>query len=86
MATATKPSVLFVYYTYTQQTLKVVEAMAEVLEGRGCEVRQAGIEFTEPRYAKRFTEFPMPHPFREVVGMIPAELRRKPGRSVSPTS
>jgi hypothetical protein len=28
MSTATKPSVLFVYHTYTQQTLKVVKAMA----------------------------------------------------------
>jgi flavodoxin len=38
---ATRPKVLFVYYTYTQQTLKVVEAMAAVLGERGCEVRQA---------------------------------------------
>jgi hypothetical protein len=30
MDTATRPSVLFVYYTYTQQTLKVVETMAGV--------------------------------------------------------
>jgi hypothetical protein len=28
MDTATKPSVLFVYYSYTKQTLKVVETMA----------------------------------------------------------
>jgi hypothetical protein len=32
--TATQPRVLFVYFTYTQQTLKVVEAMAGVLRGR----------------------------------------------------
>ena len=73
-----KPSVLFVYFTYTQQTLKVVEAMSEVLERRGCDVDHAVIEFDEPRYAKRFETFPMPHPFREVLGMIPAELRRRP--------
>ena len=30
MDSATKPSVLFVYYTYTQQTVKVLEAMGEV--------------------------------------------------------
>jgi hypothetical protein len=30
-ASATKPRVLFVYYTYTQQSLRVAEAMAEVL-------------------------------------------------------
>ena len=39
--TATSPKVLFVYYTYSQQTLRVVEAMTEVLRRRGCEVNQA---------------------------------------------
>ena len=80
MNPASKPSVLFVYYTYTQQTLKVVEAMAEVLRGHGCDVNLAAIEFTDPRYEKRFEEFPMPRPFREVVGMIPAELRHRPAQ------
>jgi multimeric flavodoxin WrbA len=73
------PSVLFVYYTYTQQTLKIVETMAAVLRDRGCEVSLASIEFPDPRYAERFKGFPMPHPFRELVGMIPAEARRKTG-------
>jgi menaquinone-dependent protoporphyrinogen IX oxidase len=80
MDSARKASVLFVYYTYTQQTLKVVEAMADVLRNRGCEVTLAAIEFTEPRYTGRFKEFPMPHPFLEVLGMIPAELRRRPAK------
>ena len=74
------PSSLFVYFTYTKQTLKVVEAMSEVFERRGCDVHRAVIEFDEPRYAKRFETFPMPHPFREVLGMIPAELRRRPAK------
>lgn len=77
---ASKPSVLFVYYTYTQQTLKVVEAMAEVLRGHGCDVNLAAIDFTDPRYEKRFEEFPMPRPFLELVGMIPAELRHRPAQ------
>ncbi len=80
MDSARKPSVLFVYYTYTQQTLKVVDAMADVLRNRGCEVTLAAIEFTDPRYESRFKEFPMPHPFLEVLGMIPAELRRRPAK------
>ena len=75
-----KPSVLFVYFTYTNQTLKVVEAMTEVLEQRGCDVSRAAIEFDDPRYAKRFETFPMPRPFLEVLGMIPAELRRRPAK------
>ena len=46
MDSASKPSVLFLYFTYTQQTLKVLDAMADVLRGRGCEVTWAAIEFT----------------------------------------
>jgi len=75
-----KLSVLFVYYSYTQQTLKVVETMAGVLRDRGSEVVQAGIEFIDARYANRFKEFPMPHPYLEVVGMIPPELFRSTGK------
>jgi flavodoxin len=82
---AGRPSILFVYFSYTKQTLKVVEAMAEVLRGRGCDVTLAAIGFTDPRYAGRFGEFPMPHPFRELAGMIPAESpRRRPATIVIP--
>src|ERR1039457_268662 len=80
MDSAMKPSVLFVYFTYTNQTRKVIDAMAEVLRGHDVDVTLAAIEFTDPRYAARFKEFPMPHPFRELVGMIPAELRRRPAQ------
>jgi hypothetical protein len=52
---------LFVYYIYTQQSLRVVEAMADALRERGCEVRQAGIEFTDKRWAERFSRFPLRH-------------------------
>jgi menaquinone-dependent protoporphyrinogen IX oxidase len=79
MNAAKKPSVLFVYYTYTQQTLKIVETMATVLRERGAEVALARIEFTDPRYADRFKTFPMPHPYLEVVGMLPAEVLGKTG-------
>jgi menaquinone-dependent protoporphyrinogen IX oxidase len=76
MEAARKPRVLLVYYTFTQQALKVVEAMTSVLAERGCEVDQAAIEFTDPRYRDRFSRFPLRRPFLTVVGMIPAELRR----------
>ncbi len=79
-STAATPSVLIVYYSYTQQTRRVAEEMAGVLRGRGCAVNLAAIEFTDPRYVKRFKEFPMPRPFLEVVAMIPAELRRRPAQ------
>jgi menaquinone-dependent protoporphyrinogen IX oxidase len=85
MDSTTKPSVLFVYFTYTNQTRKVIDAMAEVLRDRGAAVTLAAIELTDPRYAARFQEFPMPHPFRELVGMIPAEAPgRRPAEIVVP--
>jgi hypothetical protein len=55
-----KPSVLFVFYSHTQQSLRVADAMAGVLRERGCEVSLAGIEFTDPRYAAKFGRFPFP--------------------------
>src|SRR5947209_13675821 len=76
--TSAKPSVLCVYYSYTNQTKKVLDAMADVLRANGCDVTFALIEFTDPRYATRFKEFPMPRPFRELVAMIPSEARDKP--------
>jgi len=78
MTPATKPSVLFVYYSYTGQTQKLVDTMTEVLTQRGCEVTPAAIDLTDPRYTERFHTFPMHKPFLQVVLTIPAELRRKP--------
>ena len=72
-----KPSVLFVYFSYTNQTRKVIDVMAEVLRDRNVDVTLAAIEFSDPRYAAKFKEFPMPHPFRELIGMIPAEAPRR---------
>jgi len=72
---ATTPSVLLIYFSYTRQTEKVMEAMASVLRAHGCDTTLAAIEFTDPRYQNRFKQFPMEKPLREVVGMIPAELR-----------
>ena len=80
MGSESRPSALFVYFSYTQQTKNVLDAMADVLRGRGIDVALAAIELTDPRYAARFQEFPMPKPYREVVGMVPAELRRKPAQ------
>src|SRR3954464_2280313 len=71
---AAKPQVLLVYYTYTQQSLRVVEAMADVLRERGCEVRQAGIELTDKRWAERFSRLPLRHVFLDILGMLPAQL------------
>ena len=45
--TPAKQRVLIVYYSHTQQALRVAEAMAEVFGERGFAVTQAGIEFTD---------------------------------------
>ncbi len=79
MGTNGKHSVLFVYFSYTKQSPKVVDAMTEALRERGCDVRQAAIEFTDKRYADRFSRFPLRHAYRDLLGMAPAQLRRKTG-------
>ena len=78
-AIRTGPRVLFVYFTYTQQSLKVAEAMAEVLRERGCDVRLAGIELTDSRWSERFTRFPLRHAYLDIFGMMPAQVRGATG-------
>jgi flavodoxin len=79
-----RPSVLFAYFTYTNQTKKVLDVMAEVLGQHNVDVTFARIELTDPRYEKRFESFPLKKPYREMFGMIPAELRDKPVKIVIP--
>ena len=80
MSATAKPSVLFVYYTHTEQAHKVCDVMTDVLRGRGLDVTHAPIEFTDPRYLKRFSVFPFPHVYRDLLGMAPPQLRRKTGQ------
>ena len=74
-----KPRVLFVYYTHTQQSLRVAEAMADVLRERGCDVSQAALEFTDPHYARKFSKFPFRRAVRDILTVLWAQLRRKTG-------
>ncbi len=78
-AGGSRPRVLLVYFTYTQQNPRVVEAMAGALRERGCEVQQALIEFTDKRYAERFSRFPLRHPWLDVLGMLIPQARRATG-------
>lgn len=50
--------------------------MGAVFAERGFEVSRAPIEFTDSRYINRFADFPMRHPFVELIRMLPAQLRR----------
>jgi len=76
----TKPRVLIAYYSHTDQAKRVSDSMAEVLRGRGCDVSQAGIEFTDPHYAKNFKEFPFRHAVFSIVPLLWPQLRRKTGQ------
>jgi flavodoxin len=80
MNAQTKPSVLFVYYSHTQQAHRVCDVMTEALRGRGFDVTHAAIEFTDPRYIERFSVFPFRHVYRDLFGMAPPQLRRKTGQ------
>jgi hypothetical protein len=79
MATSRR-RILFVYFSYSQQTLKVVDAMSDTFRARDCEVVQARIEFTDPRWAGRFSRFPMLNVYRNVFGMLPAQFRHATGK------
>jgi hypothetical protein len=76
----TRRRVLFVYYTHTKQAQRVSDAMADVLRGRGFDVTQAGIEFTEPKYVKKFSTFPFRHAVFDIVPLALPQLRRKTGQ------
>jgi hypothetical protein len=75
-----KPAVLFVFYTHTQQSLRVADAMADVLRERGCDVSLAGIEFTDPHYARKFGRFPFRHGLLDLLTVLPAQTRRSTGQ------
>jgi hypothetical protein len=78
--TAARPKVLFVYYTYSQQTLRVVETMADVMRQRGCDVNQAKIEFVDPRYVDLFSHFPFRNAYLAVARMLSPQLRHATGQ------
>jgi menaquinone-dependent protoporphyrinogen IX oxidase len=68
-----------VYFSYTQQTQRVANAMAEVLRERGCEVKLASIGFTDKRWGERFSRLPLKHAYLDILGMLPAQVRSATG-------
>ena len=77
--TDARPTVLFVYYTFTQQTGLVVDVMADELTARGCAVTRCALEFRDAQYGGRFSKLPMSWPVWHIVGMLTAQRRRKTG-------
>jgi flavodoxin len=79
MRTDSKPKALVVYFSLTHQTARVADAIAAALEARGCEAVKAPIEFTDERWVPHLSQFPMERPFRQLVTVLPAQLRHKTG-------
>jgi menaquinone-dependent protoporphyrinogen IX oxidase len=79
-----RPKVLLLYYSYTGQARKVLEVAGEVFHERGCDVRTAEIEFTDQRYAERFSRFPMRKVWPDMLSVMPAQLRRATGQIQTP--
>ena len=73
------PRVLLLYYSYTGQSQKVLEAAGEVFRARGCEVRKAEIEFTDQRYAEKFSRFPMRRVWPDMMSVLGAQKRGETG-------
>ncbi len=73
------PQILLLYYSYTGQSQKVLQAAGEVFRERGYDVTEAAIEFTDPRYAERFSRFPMRKVWPEFFGMLPAQTLQRTG-------
>lgn len=73
------PRVLVVYYSYTQQSRRVADVLAEVFRARGFDVQLAAIEFTDVRYAPQFARLPLRHAYLDVFRMLVPQLRRATG-------
>ena len=58
MDAETKPATLVISFTYTQQTKKMVGAMAKVLRGRDIDVTVAAIEPHRPPLRREFSAIP----------------------------
>ena len=84
MSVETKPRVLIVYHTVTKQSGRVADAIAKQLEARGCAVTKAMIEFTDERWARKLSQFPMKRPMTQIVSILPAQMRHKTGEIHTP--
>lgn len=76
---ARPPRVLLLYYSYTGQSQKVLEAAGEVLRARGCDVHKAQLEFTDQRYADKFSRFPMRRVWPDMISVLGAQRRGETG-------
>ena len=69
-----KPRVLILYYSFTHQTRRVADAMAEVFDELGWEVERCNIEFIDERYR---IELPFRPVIRNLLSWLPAQVLGK---------
>ena len=81
---AKAPRILLLYYSFSGQALKVLETAGEVFSERGCEVVKAGIEFTDPRYAPRFANFPMRRVWPDMLSVLKPQQKGETGEIRTP--
>ena len=62
----------------------MAEAVAETLRERGCDVSSPAIGFTDRRWAERFSRLPLRHAIRDILGMLPPQLRGATGEITIP--
>ena len=74
-----EPKALLVYFTFSQQTRRVVAVMEEALAEKGYDVTSSAIEFTDPHWSKLFSELPMRRPALRIPTILIAQRRRKTG-------
>lgn len=80
----TPKRVLLLYYSYTGQSQRVLEAAGEVLRERGCVVDEAPIEFTDQQYSERFSRFPLRRVWPDMLSVLRAQKRRATGEIRTP--
>jgi menaquinone-dependent protoporphyrinogen IX oxidase len=81
---ARPPRVLLLYYSYTGQAHKVLDAAGEVFRSRGCEVSEAAITFTDPKYSEKFSRFPMRRVWPDMLSVLQAQKRNETGEIQTP--
>ena len=57
---------------------------SEAFEERGFDTTKALLDFTDERWVPKLSEFPMKHPFPNIVSILPAQLRHKTGETGIP--
>lgn len=83
-ASTSRPRILLVFYSYSGQSLKVLEAAGEIFRERGYDVHTAEIAFTDRRYAELFSRFPMRRVWIDFLRVLPAQTRRATGEVRTP--